>query len=80
MCPPSALALPAPPFHRYTIENNLGATHNVLCGIVESGLDIHLVHLGTMGVCKHPPQHHPLTCPPLLRNKMGRAADRGARG
>jgi len=35
---------------RYTIENNLGATHNVLCGIVESGLDIHLVHLGTMGV------------------------------
>ena len=36
---------------RYTIENNLGATHNVLCAIVESGLDIHLVHLGTMGVC-----------------------------
>ena len=35
---------------RYTIENNLGATHNVLCAIVESGLDIHLVHLGTMGV------------------------------
>jgi len=35
---------------RYTIENNLGATHNVLCGIVDSGLDIHLVHLGTMGV------------------------------
>ena len=22
---------------RYTIDNNLGATHNVLCGIVESG-------------------------------------------
>ena len=39
------------PFARsYTIENNLGATHNVLCGIVESGIDIHLVHLGTMGV------------------------------
>jgi len=35
---------------RYTIENNLGATHNVLCAIVDSGLDIHLVHLGTMGV------------------------------
>mmetsp|Transcript_18142 Transcript_18142/g.30310 ORF Transcript_18142/g.30310 Transcript_18142/m.30310 type:complete len:467 (-) Transcript_18142:457-1857(-) len=35
---------------RYTIDNNVGATHNVLCGIVESGLDIHLVHLGTMGV------------------------------
>jgi UDP-sulfoquinovose synthase len=35
---------------RYTIENNLGATHNALCAIVESGLDVHLVHLGTMGV------------------------------
>ena len=35
---------------RYTIENNMGATHNALCAIVESGLDIHLVHLGTMGV------------------------------
>jgi len=35
---------------RYTIENNVGATHNVLCAITESGLDIHLVHLGTMGV------------------------------
>jgi len=35
---------------RYTIENNLGGTHNVLCAVVESGLDIHVVHLGTMGV------------------------------
>jgi len=35
---------------RYTIDNNVGATHNVLAAIVESGLDIHLVHLGTMGV------------------------------
>jgi len=34
----------------YTVNNNLNATHNVLCAIVESGLDIHLVHLGTMGV------------------------------
>jgi UDP-sulfoquinovose synthase len=34
----------------YTVDNNLNATHNVLCAIVESGLDIHLVHLGTMGV------------------------------
>lgn len=31
---------------RYTINNNVGATHNVLAAIVESGLDIHLVHLG----------------------------------
>ena len=35
---------------RYTVENNVPGTHNVLCAIVESGLDIHLVHLGTMGV------------------------------
>lgn len=35
---------------RYTIENNLGATHNALCAVVESGIDVHLVHLGTMGV------------------------------
>lgn len=35
---------------RYTVENNIAATHNVLCAIVESGLDTHLVHLGTMGV------------------------------
>jgi UDP-sulfoquinovose synthase len=35
---------------RYTVFNNLNATHNVLCAIVETGLDVHLVHLGTMGV------------------------------
>lgn len=35
---------------RYTVDNNLNATHNVLAAIVQSGLDIHLVHLGTMGV------------------------------
>lgn len=35
---------------RYTVNNNVGGTHNVLAAIVESGLDIHVVHLGTMGV------------------------------
>lgn len=35
---------------RYTVDNNLNATNNVLCAIVESGRDIHLIHLGTMGV------------------------------
>ena len=35
---------------RYTVENNLSATNNICVAIVESGLDIHLVHLGTMGV------------------------------
>jgi UDP-sulfoquinovose synthase len=35
---------------RYTVDNNLNATHNTLCAIVESKVDTHLVHLGTMGV------------------------------
>jgi UDP-sulfoquinovose synthase len=34
---------------RYTVNNNLNATNNVLCAIVESGIDSHLVHLGTTG-------------------------------
>ncbi len=35
---------------RYTVNNNLNATNDVLAAIVESGVDVHLVHLGTMGV------------------------------
>ncbi|MEM7171154.1 MAG: NAD-dependent epimerase/dehydratase family protein [Pseudomonadota bacterium] len=35
---------------RYTVSNNLNATNNVLAAIVESKQDVHLVHLGTMGV------------------------------
>lgn len=35
---------------RYTVDNNLNATHNILAAIVECGQDIHVVHLGTMGV------------------------------
>ncbi|NIP13887.1 MAG: NAD-dependent epimerase/dehydratase family protein, partial [Pseudomonadales bacterium] len=35
---------------RYTVNNNLNATNNVLAAIVDSRQDIHLVHLGTMGV------------------------------
>lgn len=38
-------------FHkRYTVDNNLNGTNNLLAAIVESKLDIHTVHLGTMGV------------------------------
>ena len=38
------------PFHkRYTVHNNVNATNNILCAIVESGLDVHMVHLGTTG-------------------------------
>ncbi len=35
---------------RYTVTNNLNATNDVCAAIVESELDVHLVHLGTMGV------------------------------
>ena len=35
---------------RYTVDNNVSGTHNLLCAIVETGLDIAVVHLGTMGV------------------------------
>lgn len=34
----------------YTVNNNVNATHNVLNAMVETGVDAHLVHLGTMGV------------------------------
>ena len=35
---------------RYTVTNNLNATNNLLAAIVEAELDVHVVHLGTMGV------------------------------
>ena len=34
----------------YSVSNNVNATHNVLNALVATGLDAHLVHLGTMGV------------------------------
>jgi UDP-sulfoquinovose synthase len=41
----------SPRHKRYTVDNNINGTHNVLLpAIVESGVDVHLVHLGTMGV------------------------------
>ena len=35
---------------RYTVDNNITGTHNVLNAIVDVDPNIHLVHLGTMGV------------------------------
>ncbi len=35
---------------RYTVDNNISATHNVLVALTKLGLDTHLIHLGTMGV------------------------------
>ncbi|WMY78871.1 NAD-dependent epimerase/dehydratase family protein [Citricoccus sp. I39-566] len=43
-------SMKSPRNKRYTVDNNVNATHNVLAATVESGQDIHLVHLGTMGV------------------------------
>ncbi len=34
----------------YTVNNNISATHNVLAAITELALEVHVVHLGTMGV------------------------------
>ena len=37
-------------FHkRYTVNNNLNATNNLLAAVVEANSDAHIVHLGTMG-------------------------------
>ena len=35
---------------RYTVNNNLNATNNLLAALVEAGSQAHVVHLGTMGV------------------------------
>ncbi|BAH52559.1 NAD-dependent epimerase/dehydratase family protein [Rhodococcus opacus] len=43
-------SMKSPPHKRYTIDNNLNATHNLLAAVVQAGIDIHVVHLGTMGV------------------------------
>jgi len=38
-------------FHkRYTVNNNVNATNNLLAAIVEAGIDTHVVHLGSIGV------------------------------
>ena len=35
---------------RYTVDNNVRATHNLLAALVETGTDAAVAHLGTMGV------------------------------
>ena len=35
---------------RYTVDNNVRVTHNLLAAMVQTGTDAALVHLGTMGV------------------------------
>lgn len=43
-------SMKSPATKRYTVNNNINNTHNILCAIVDSGVDAHIVHLGTMGV------------------------------
>lgn len=43
-------SMKTPATKRYTVNNNVNATHNLLCALVESGSSAHVVHLGTMGV------------------------------
>ncbi|MEV4316094.1 NAD-dependent epimerase/dehydratase family protein [Actinocrispum sp. NPDC049592] len=40
----------SPRAKRYTVNNNVRATHNLLSAMVTTGVDAALVHLGTMGV------------------------------
>jgi UDP-sulfoquinovose synthase len=35
---------------RYTVDNNVNGTNNLLAAMVEAEVDAHVVHLGTMGV------------------------------
>ena len=48
--PSAPYSMKSPRNKRYTVDNNLNATHNVLCAVVDAGQDIHVLHLGTMGV------------------------------
>lgn len=43
-------SMKGPSQKRYTVDNNIQATHNLLVAVVEAGLETHIVHLGTMGV------------------------------
>lgn len=42
---------------RYTVDNNVNASHNLLAALVETRVDAHVVHLGTMGVYGYGAQH-----------------------
>ena len=43
-------SMKSPTHKRYTVSNNINATHNILCAISDAGIDVHVLHLGTMGV------------------------------
>jgi len=35
---------------RYTVDNNVSGCNNLCCAVIDSELDVHILHLGTMGV------------------------------
>jgi UDP-sulfoquinovose synthase len=39
----------SPHTKRYTVDNNVRATHNLLTALTATGIHASLVHLGTMG-------------------------------
>ena len=43
-------SMKSPLTKNYTVQNNICGTHNLLNAIVESSVNVHLIHLGTMGV------------------------------
>ncbi len=43
-------SMKSPQHKRYTVDNNVSGTHNLLCAAVELAMDTHIVHLGTVGV------------------------------
>lgn len=43
-------SMKTPAAKRYTVDNNVNGTHNLLCALAETGIDAHVIHLGTMGV------------------------------
>ncbi|QDQ96250.1 NAD-dependent epimerase/dehydratase family protein [Tomitella fengzijianii] len=44
------LSMKSPHYKRFTVDNNVRATHSLLAALVQTGSDAHLVHLGSMGV------------------------------
>ena len=40
----------SPKTKRYTVDNNVRATHNLLTALTDTGVDAAIAHLGTMGV------------------------------
>ena len=59
---------------RYTVSRNTSSTTNILCALLDTGVDAHVVHLGTMGVYGYQTQDIPLPegyLDVLIRNESG---------